>query len=1110
MHDDGSGGTGRYRAFISYSQKDKAAARRLHRWLEGYRVPMGLLGTLSNPSKRRLGRFFRDDEEMAATADIASTVRGAIEDAESLIVICSPRSAQSKWVNAEIQHFRRTDRGGRVFAVIIDGTPNSGDATTECFPLALRVSGDPQDSDAMPIEPLGIDLRKDGRSRTLARLAAGLLLVDFDDLWRRDRRRARSRALVATSLTAVAIVASLVMSAVFVRNAAESDAIALMAAAEEAADNTERALRIGLLAATDTVLSPAPAGAQFALNASANKLTTISAFELPHHRKLDFAFQPTGEAMLVTIESDAPTGRIYEGSAFLWSQDEEGSWVGAKMDAGPKVINARISLDARTIVTVSADGTVSIHSRDSSEDTWTSRAAGQLVEPSQWIRFAPNGDRFLSHSDHSKVQVWTRTESDSWTEQVLDEEHEYKILDAQFSADGRTIVTAAGGDRTGRIWKQDDNGQWTNELVSLDDVAWNAVSRGHDIQSYFTSGRNVHVLETGEDGALAAEILEGHLDDVTAIKLPRTGRDSFLTLSKDGTARMWARDPQQWHEYTDEPLPRLWQSLVLSGHDGEVYGAAFSADDSRIATVASDFVTRLWNRRSRSVTASGTVHVSDSVEPYAEPEFSPDGRLLFLDDDKSRLVLVGSWADRQSNQPLGTTPVRKARFLPDGRRIITIEENRELGLWERDGSGSWLRIATAETLKDPYGLQVSPDGRRIFVIGLGGSLESRTVEETAIGRQEPMEGHSSSVLSVAISADNSVIVTGSEDGILRAWAQDNDGKWSSRILHELEESRLQRFIIPVISPTRNEVLTTSTLGDVRIWSKPQGQEWQSELISESGGLSSATFSPDGNRIIVRGGEEDSGGILWQRTSSGKWNSRTIANDHLRGFGSVGFTDDGRFVVARSGDSVQVISVELEGSTGGEPLIGYDLATSAGFVFAGGGGKSPLLTYGSDGTARLWVRNHTGRWLSQTVAVTEAAYGFVDVELSTDGGSLLAVPSESYDGRPQLTRIWDISAYLSDAARARLSKASGSTPAGTTTEDACSALKRASIRIADPATGETRYVFPLSIVTDRDLELAPTLRKFGVRAGDDICSHVKSKPYDELLSRLVPRALWSKE
>lgn len=198
----------RYRAFISYSQKDRKWGARLHRWLESYRVPPGMEADVG--PQRRLGRFFRDDDELAAAADISALVKQAIDDSESLIVICSPRSAKSRWVAAEIHHFRRTGRGQRIFAFIVDGEPNSGDPATECFPPPLR-EGREETSGAFPREPVGVDVRKDGRSRACARLAAGLLRVDFDELWQRDRRRAskRQQGLIGGLSVAVAVFAGL-------------------------------------------------------------------------------------------------------------------------------------------------------------------------------------------------------------------------------------------------------------------------------------------------------------------------------------------------------------------------------------------------------------------------------------------------------------------------------------------------------------------------------------------------------------------------------------------------------------------------------------------------------------------------------------------------------------------------------------------------------------------------------------------------------------------------------------------------------------------------------------------------------------------------------------
>jgi hypothetical protein len=202
----------RYRSFISYSQQDKTWGRRLHTWLETYRVPVGVMAEIQDG--RRLGRFFRDEAEMPAASDIGEVVREAIETAESLIVVCSPRSARSKWVAAEIGHFRSSHPNGKLFAVLIDGAPNSADPNTECFPPALR-RGYAEDG-AMPIEPVGIDVRVDSKERVCARLAAGLLDVDFDDLWQRDRRRAeRRQQQTILALSAISAVFAFLAGAAF-------------------------------------------------------------------------------------------------------------------------------------------------------------------------------------------------------------------------------------------------------------------------------------------------------------------------------------------------------------------------------------------------------------------------------------------------------------------------------------------------------------------------------------------------------------------------------------------------------------------------------------------------------------------------------------------------------------------------------------------------------------------------------------------------------------------------------------------------------------------------------------------------------------------------------
>ena len=86
-----------YRAFVSYSHKDKTWADWLHKALETWRVPSRLVGTETahGTIPRRLIPIFRDRDELASADSLAEKVNAALAQSENLIVICSPASAAS-------------------------------------------------------------------------------------------------------------------------------------------------------------------------------------------------------------------------------------------------------------------------------------------------------------------------------------------------------------------------------------------------------------------------------------------------------------------------------------------------------------------------------------------------------------------------------------------------------------------------------------------------------------------------------------------------------------------------------------------------------------------------------------------------------------------------------------------------------------------------------------------------------------------------------------------------------------------------------------------------------------------------------------------------------
>ena len=133
----------RYKAFISYSHKDKEWGNWLHKSLETYKVPAKLIKNSSDQRDipKRIFPVFKDTDELPADSNLGANIENALKKSDTLIVICSPAAAKSRWVNQEILTYKRNGGEGRILAILVGGEPgasDAGDIESECFPEALR------------------------------------------------------------------------------------------------------------------------------------------------------------------------------------------------------------------------------------------------------------------------------------------------------------------------------------------------------------------------------------------------------------------------------------------------------------------------------------------------------------------------------------------------------------------------------------------------------------------------------------------------------------------------------------------------------------------------------------------------------------------------------------------------------------------------------------------------------------------------------------------------------------------------------------------------------------------------------------------------------------
>ncbi len=176
----------RYKAFISYSHADIHWASWLQKSLERYRIPQKLVKEYKL-SGNRLNPIFLDRDELSSSSSLSDSIREALKSSDNLIVICSPSSVASRWVNEEIKTFRELGKGKQIFCLIVDGVDG------EFFPAELQEN-----------EPLGADVRPraDGKHNAKLKLIASLTNIPFSSLKDREQRR-RTRFFAVTSTTAI-------------------------------------------------------------------------------------------------------------------------------------------------------------------------------------------------------------------------------------------------------------------------------------------------------------------------------------------------------------------------------------------------------------------------------------------------------------------------------------------------------------------------------------------------------------------------------------------------------------------------------------------------------------------------------------------------------------------------------------------------------------------------------------------------------------------------------------------------------------------------------------------------------------------------------------------
>ena len=460
----------KYKAFISYSHRDESWGRWLHRSIEGYRVPKGVIGreTIYGPVPKRLFPVFRDREELPTASDLSEMIHDGLVNSSHLIVICSPNSAKSKWVNEEIKTFKKLGKQNRIVCLIVDGEPYGNEkpelSLEECFPPAVKFvadeNGDLTDTAA---EPIAADARpgKDGKANSLMKILSTCSALA-------SMKSSNAISPVKTGAAAIMGASSLALAAVMTL------------------------LSIWALANRNEAVA--------AKNEAEERLYRSQVLQTANYAK-EKNYSSATQALL-----DAPERyRNFEWGYLLKKVNPQ---LTVLEGFNKSIYSIAYSPDDSILVTGSEDAIARIWDSKNGKLLHVLKGHDDVIEA---VAFSPGGERIATGSGDKTVRIWNAQDGKNLA--VL-KGHEDEINSLVFDTTGDRLVTTSF-DKTARIWNLAD-GRETAMLVSQDDFLENAIF-SPDGKQAATITENLKVRIWDATNGKLLKTIEDHLPPLQAV-----------------------------------------------------------------------------------------------------------------------------------------------------------------------------------------------------------------------------------------------------------------------------------------------------------------------------------------------------------------------------------------------------------------------------------------------------------------------------------------------------------------------------------------------------------------------------------------------------------------
>ena len=946
----------KYAVFISYRHADNKEQGRqwatwLHHTLETYEVPPDLVGRTNlrgEPVPASLYPVFRDEEELPADADLSANIQRALRHSALLVVLCSPRAVESRFVADEIKVFKELGKAGHILALMIDGEPNASDDSgkaragirpeQECLPEHLRY-GVPRDDGSIDwnqrTEPIAADVRPQNQPvQGWTTTAAYREELTRQSLAKPEINRlstAYEEQLQLATMKIIAGAIGLPLGEVTQRDKRHAEA--KLKRARQELSRTEFLFARQLLDLAETQgdekkhESTKKACAHLATSLRANPENKPAIILSSGHVK---HFANRGIARIVSGSG----GQLSSCGKHLlsWSENDVLIWktssaslAARKIGGKAKVRFAVFGQQGGQVFTTYEDGTSAVW------DVESGQAVGRIVDHGSRLKFA----RFLGDDG----QVIALTESGILS--VMSLHPEVYVKQPQVHLDDPIDRFAVCNDGS-RLLLAGSNGIRVFETRDLRLLAGGILEKGSA----------VHAAAFSPDGE---RMIIATANRATILHCA-SGKRCIKNLNHPGPVRVAAYSPDGRLILTgsDDQFARLWNAdsgalIKEIAHPGPVLGGLFSPDGMRALTTS--------GRRSQaSFSDDELLEVLTSMLSSIMNESKPDNSSMAFDADTIRLSACEQssvWLWDVGSEVCSRHGLVRDRalsaisFNSDGSRIILSTQDGRSEIWD---AATKVACANSLVLNEPvrsaqfvdefHVLLLSGDqGRRVTLSDVRTGDIVKEFQSQISERSQPVRAVFNWRLRQLLLVD--------ERGTVEIGDLHSGEKYCQPLLHE------RAVLTADISPDGCFVLTGSTDCSARLWSLHSGSVIAGPL-RHSGWIRCCQFSPDGDEIVTA--SDDGTARIWKAQSGAL---KVPPLRHLGSVRSAVFSPDGTKVMTASDDGTARIWCAQSGSLAA-PIIQHSSAVVSA-VFSSDG--AVVLTASDDGTACLW-NAATGLCLSQ--------------------------------------------------------------------------------------------------------------------------------------------------